>query len=203
MPIYISETMKILNYLKANIGNLFFILFMSILLFNNDARAYLIRGLMFTGLFNAEASVEPEQSAASKIVPATMIFRSEDGEIINTSERNGKVYFINFWATWCPPCRAEMPSINKLASKIKNKDKVEFVMVDVDAKVKTSVAYMRKHAFNLKVYTTESGIPENIFGGNLPTTAIIGPDGTLVYHHTGMANYNNQKMIDFLNTLSQ
>jgi len=195
--------MKILNYLKANIGNLFFILFISVLFFSNDARAYLIRGLMFTGLFNAEASVEPEQSAASKIVPAAMIFRSENGEIINTSERNGKVYFINFWATWCPPCRAEMPSINKLASKIKNKDKVEFVMVDVDAKVKTSVAYMRKHAFNLKVYTTESGIPENIFGGNLPTTAIIGPDGTLVYHHTGMANYNNQKMIDFLNTLSQ
>jgi thiol-disulfide isomerase/thioredoxin len=195
--------MKILNYLKANIGNLFFILFISVLFFSNDARAYLIRGLMFTGLFNAEASVDPEQSAASKIVPAAMIFRSENGEIINTSERNGKVYFINFWATWCPPCRAEMPSINKLASKIKNKDKVEFVMVDVDAKVKTSVAYMRKHAFNLKVYTTESGIPENIFGGNLPTTAIIGPDGTLVYHHTGMANYNNQKMIDFLNTLSQ
>jgi thiol-disulfide isomerase/thioredoxin len=195
--------MKILNYLKANIGNLFFILFISVLFFSNDARSYLIRGLMFTGLFNAEASVEPEQSAVSKIVPAAMIFRSENGEIINTSERNGKVYFINFWATWCPPCRAEMPSINKLASKIKNKDKVEFVMVDVDAKVKTSVAYMRKHAFNLKVYTTESGIPENIFGGSLPTTAIIGPDGTLVYHHTGMANYNNQKMIDFLNTLSQ
>lgn len=195
--------MKLLNYLKANIGNLFFVLLISILFFSTDARAFLIRGLMFTGLFNAEASVETEESGSSKIIPPPMIFKSENGEIINTAERNGKVYFINFWATWCPPCRAEMPSINTLASKIKNKDKVEFIMVDVDAKVKSSVAYMKTNSFNLKVYTSESGIPENIFGGSLPTTAIIGPDGTLVFHHTGMADYNNQKMIDFLNTLSK
>jgi thiol-disulfide isomerase/thioredoxin len=195
--------MKLLNYLKANIGNLFFVLLISILFFSTDARAFLIRGLMFTGLFNAEASVETEESVSSKAIPPPMIFRSENGEIINTAERNGKVYFINFWATWCPPCRAEMPSINTLASKIKNKDKVEFIMVDVDAKVKSSVAYMKTNSFNLKVYTSESGIPENIFGGSLPTTAIIGPDGTLVFHHTGMADYNNQKMIDFLNTLSK
>jgi thiol-disulfide isomerase/thioredoxin len=195
--------MKILNYLKANIGNVFFILFISVVFFSTDARAFLIRGLMFTGLFNAEASVETEDSGSDKTIPAPMIFRSENGEIINTAERNGKVYFINFWATWCPPCRAEMPSINTLASKIKNKEKVEFIMVDVDAKVKSSVAYMKTNSFNLKVYTSESGIPQNIFGGSLPTTAIIGPDGTLVFHHTGMADYNNQKMIDFLNTLSK
>jgi thiol-disulfide isomerase/thioredoxin len=195
--------MKILNYLKANIGNVFFILFISVVFFSTDARAFLIRGLMFTGLFNAEASVETEESGSSKTIPPPMIFKSENGEIINTAERNGKVYFINFWATWCPPCRAEMPSINTLASKIKNKEKVEFIMVDVDAKVKSSVAYMKTNSFNLKVYTSESGIPENIFGGSLPTTAIIGPDGTLVFHHTGMADYNNQKMIDFLNTLSK
>lgn len=195
--------MKILNYLKANIGNVFFILLISVVFFSTDARAFLIRGLMFTGLFNAEASVETEEASSNRTIPAPMFFRSENGEIINTAERNGKVYFINFWATWCPPCRAEMPSINTLASKIKNKDKVEFIMVDVDAKVKSSIAYMKTNSFNLKVYTSESGIPENIFGGSLPTTAIIGPDGTLVFHHTGMADYNNQKMIDFLNTLSK
>ncbi len=169
--------------------------------FSTDARAYLIRGLLFTGLFNAEAKVSPEKT--DKIYAQTMIFRSETGEMINTSENKDKIYFINFWATWCPPCRAEMPSINKLASKIKNKDKVEFVMVDVDAKLNASVAYMKKHSFNLKVYTAESGIPENIFSGSLPTTAIIGPNGTLLFHHTGMADYNNQKMIDFLNNLSK
>jgi len=195
--------MKLLNYLKANIGNLFFILLISILFFNTDARAYLIRGLMFSGLFNAEASVETEKPSIDKMIIPPMIFRSENGEIINTAERNGKIYFINFWATWCPPCRAEMPSINTLASKITNKDKVEFIMVDVDAKLKESVGYMKKNSFNLKVYTIESGIPENIFGGSLPTTAIIGPDGTLVFHQIGMANYNNKKMVDFLNTLSK
>jgi thiol-disulfide isomerase/thioredoxin len=127
----------------------------------------------------------------------------EAHDVEGLSRSKDTVYVYHFWATWCPPCRAEMPSINTLASKIKNKDKVEFIMVDVDAKVKASTAYMKTKSFNLKVYTSESGIPENIFGGSLPTTAIIGPDGTLVFHHTGMADYNNQKMIDFLNTLSK
>lgn len=195
--------MKVLNYLKANIGNLIFIILISILFFSTDARAILIRGLMFTGLFNAEASVETASSDSNKTIPAPMVFRSESGEIINTSAGNGKIYFINFWATWCPPCRAEMPSINKLASKIKNKEKIEFIMVDVDGKLETSTEYMKKHAFKLRVYTIESAIPENIFGGSLPTTAIIGADGKLVFHKTGMADYNNQQMVDFLNALSR
>ncbi len=169
--------------------------------FSTDARAYLIRGLLFTGLFNAEVKAAPKNT--EKIVPKALIFRSETGETMNTAENKGKVYFINFWATWCPPCRAEMPSINTLASKITNKNKVEFVMVDVDSNLNTSISYMKKHSFNLKVYTMESEIPENIFSGNLPTTAIIGPDGTLVFHHIGMADYNNQKMINFLNKLSK
>lgn len=195
--------MKVLNYFKNNIGNIIFILVMAALFFSTDARALLIRGLMFTGLYNAEVNIDSKGSTPINTIPPPMIFKSEKGEIINTSERNGKVYFINFWATWCPPCRAEMPSINTLASKIKNKDKVEFIMVDVDAKLKSSIGYMKKHSFNLKVYTSESIIPGNIFGGSLPTTAIIDANGRIVFHHTGMADYNNQEMINFINTLSR
>lgn len=189
--------MRVIKFFKDNIGNIVFIIALSLLYFNADARAYLIRGLMMTGLFNAKADIE----ATKTIVPDAMIFKSEDGEIINTAEKSGKIYFINFWATWCPPCRAEMPSINSLAAKLKNKDNIEFIMVDVDAQVESSKSYMKKHEFDLKVYTFESRIPENIFNGTLPTTAIIGPDGNLVFHQTGMADYDNQKMIDFLNNL--
>jgi thiol-disulfide isomerase/thioredoxin len=96
-----------------------------------------------------------------------------------------------------------MPSINKLASKVENKDKISFIMVDVDNKMDTSVKYMKKNSFNLQVYASVSPIPEQIFNGILPTTVIIGPDGTIVFHHTGMANYNTTEMINLLNTLSR
>lgn len=195
--------MKIVQYIRSNIGNVIFIIITAIVFFNADARTLLIRGFMLTGLFNAEVSTETQKPELNRLAPAGMTFRKENGELLNLSENKGKVYFINFWATWCPPCRAEMPSINKLASKIEKKDKISFIMVDVDNKMNESVKYMQKNSFNLQVYSSVSPIPEQIFNGTLPTTLIIGPHGNIVFHHTGMADYNTTEMINFLNTLSR
>ena len=195
--------MKIVQYIRSNIGNVIFIIITAIVFFNTDARTLLIRGFMLTGLFNAEVSTETQKPELNRLAPAGMTFRKENGELLNLSENKGKVYFINFWATWCPPCRAEMPSINKLASKIEKKDKISFIMVDVDHKMNESVKYMQKNSFNLQVYSSVSPIPEQIFNGTLPTTLIIGPHGNIVFHHTGMADYNTTEMINFLNTLSR
>ena len=195
--------MKIVQYIRSNIGNVIFIIITAIVFFNADARTLLIRGFMLTGLFNAEVSTETQKPDLNRLAPAGMTFRKENGELLNLSENKGKVYFINSWATWCPPCRAEMPSINKLASKIEKKDKISFIMVDVDNKMNESVKYMQKNSFNLQVYSSVSPIPEQIFNGTLPTTLIIGPHGNIVFHHTGMADYNTTEMINFLNTLSR
>ena len=195
--------MKIVQYIRSNIGNVIFIIITAIVFFNTDARTLLIRGFMLTGLFNAEVSTETQKPDLNRLAPAGMTFRKENGELLNLSENKGKVYFINFWATWCPPCRAEMPSINKLASKIEKKDKISFIMVDVDNKMNESVKYMQKNSFNLQVYSSVSPILEQIFNGTLPTTIIIGPHGNIVFHHTGMADYNTTEMINFLNTLSR
>ena len=195
--------MKIVQYIRSNIGNVIFIIITALVFFNTDARTLLIRGFMLTGLFNVEVNTEIKKSNLNRLAPAGMTFRKENGELLNLSESKGKVYFINFWASWCPPCRAEMPSINNLASKIENKDKISFIMVDVDNKMDASVKYMKKYSFNLQVYSSVSPIPEQIFNGTLPTTLIIGPHGNIVFHHTGMADYNTTEMINFLNTLSR
>ncbi len=192
--------MRLLKYLQSNIGSIIFMVFMGFVFFNADARTLLIKGLMSTGLYNADAP-EPADNLPRSL-PAGMNFRSEDGQLINLSENKGKVFFINFWATWCPPCRAEMPSINALYSKVKNKDKVIFIMVDVDNKIASSVKFMKNRSYQLQVYSSESVIPEQIFNGSLPTTLIIDAEGNIVFHHTGMADYDNPEMINFLNTLS-
>ena len=121
----------------------------------------------------------------------------------NSTEWQGKIRIINFWATWCPPCRAEMPSINSLQSKLTHKDKVNFIMVDVDNKITSSVKYMTKHNYQLKVYSTVSAIPEYIFSGTLPTTLIVGPNGDIVFQHSGMADYDTTEMLNFINTISR
>ncbi len=193
--------MGLLRVIKSNIGNILFVLFAGIMFFSADARTLLIKGLMSTGLYNADAP--SEKLKISKSAPSDLAFRSEDGELLKLSENKGEVYFINFWATWCPPCRAEMPSINSLSSKIKNKDKVNFIMEDVDNKIASSVKFMKKHSYQLKVYSSESVIPEHIFSGTLPTTVIVGPKGDIVFQHSGMADYDNAEMLNFLNALSR
>ena len=196
-----EEIMALLRFFKSNISNILFVLIVGIMFFSADARTLLIKGLMSTGLYNADA---PSSALAlNKSIPDDLAFRSQDGDLIKLSENKGKIYFINFWATWCPPCRAEMPSINSLYSKIKNKEKINFIMVDVDNKIASSVKYMKRNSFELHVYSAESAIPEHIFSGSLPTTVIVGPKGDIVFQHSGMANYDNVEMLNFLNALSR
>jgi len=193
--------MILFRFLKSNLSHLAFILFALILFFSMDARVLMIKGLMGIGLYHVEAPAKPQGYSGS--VPTDLAFRSHDGKLITISEHKGEVYFINFWATWCPPCRAEMPSINSLSTKIQNKEKVHFIMVDVDNKISNSVKYMKRNSFGLTVYSIESPIPEYIFSGTLPTTIIVGPKGDIVFQHSGLADYDNFEMLNFINTLSR
>lgn len=190
--------MNLLKFLRSNISNILFFSFTALLFFSNDARTVLIKGLLLTGLYNADA---PDSESSDNMIAPEIIFRSQGGEVINIGRDKGKVYFINFWATWCPPCRAEMPSINALSSKITDKNKVKFVMVDVDNKMDASVRYMQKRKMNLQVYNADSPIPEILFNGTLPTTVIINSEGKIVFRHSGMADYDSQEMVNFINTL--
>lgn len=193
--------MGLLTYIKSNISTILLLLFTGVVILNADARTIMIKGLMSTGLYNANSPASSGKIERS--LPAGMTFRSADGKLVNISESKGKVFFINFWATWCPPCRAEMPSINRLYSKVKNKEKVAFIMVDVDNKIASSVKFMKNKSYQLQVYSSESPIPEQIFNGSLPTTLIVDSEGIIVFHHTGMADYDNQEMVNFLNTLTR
>ena len=190
--------MNLLKFFRSNISNILFFSFAAILFFSNDARTLMIKGLLLTGLYNADAP-DPDKTNYSTV--PEIIFRSQNGEIINIRNDKGTVYFINFWATWCPPCRAEMPSINALSSKIINKDKVKFIMVDVDNKMNESVRFMQKRKMNLQVYNAVSSIPDVLFNGTLPTTIIINSEGKIVFRHSGMADYDSPEMFNFINTL--
>jgi thiol-disulfide isomerase/thioredoxin len=193
--------MGLLKFIKSNISNILFVAAALIIFLSADAKTILIKGLMSTGLYNAKAP--SSKQTKSKSIPYDLSFKSENGDILNLSENKGKVYFINFWATWCPPCRAEMPSINSLQSKINHKDKVNFIMVDVDNKITSSVNYMTRHNYQLKVYSTVSAIPENIFSGTLPTTLIVGPNGDILFQNSGIADYDTKEMLNFINTISR
>ena len=98
------------------------------------------RGLLATGLWRAALPALP--TAASAAAPVRLAgaggpyqhdltMLTPDGRPVSLSELRGKAVFVNLWASWCPPCRAEMPGIEALYQKV-DKSKVAFVMLSLD-----------------------------------------------------------------------
>ena len=118
-------------------------------------------------------------------LPAFSI-RDLDGRQHSSSEWAGKVVLVNFWATWCPPCRAEIPDL--IALQERYRDRVVVVGVSEDEIPAPDVKrFVDEHKMN---YVVAMVTPElrKIFRGvvALPTTFVIGPDGRLSQKHVGL-----------------
>jgi peroxiredoxin len=92
----------------------------------------------------------------------------------------GKVVFLNFWATWCPPCREEMPSMETLYRRLKDAG-LEFLAVDIQEKPKQVEAFIRENSLSFPVALDESGRISGIYGiRSIPATFIIDRDGSII-----------------------
>jgi thiol-disulfide isomerase/thioredoxin len=188
--------MKLLQLLKKNIFLIVWTILIVLLLFVPATKAFVLRGLMQVGFFKA--------SAGKENIPGntpSFSFINRNGQTLTTADIKGKVVFINFWASWCPPCIAEMPSINALYNKLKDNPRVLFVCVDADNDFLISIPFIEKHHYDLPVYNMLNAVPPSFFSGTLPTTIIINSKGTMVQKHEGIANYDTPEMLNFLRSL--
>lgn len=183
------------------------ILLASVLFISSDAKSFIINRLTNrTGgnsLFEKPVSHELADSKMAKPefnMAPSVLFKDGEGKTIDISKQKGKVLFINFWATWCPPCIAEMPSIAKLKSEIGDKD-ILFLMVDVDNKYKKSKEFMDKHKYNLPVYSPAGSIPSDLLSGAIPTTVIVDKEGRVVGRHEGGGDYSRPEVVKFFKEL--
>ena len=105
------------------------------------------------------------------------------------SDLHGQVIFLNFWATWCPPCVAELPEIQKLYEKWG--DKVVF-MLATNESPEVVKAFMEKHGYVLPVFYIGTQPPEKLAHNSYPTTFIISRDGRVVSKKKGAANWDSR-----------
>lgn len=188
--------MKLLQLIKKNIFLIVWTMVIVLLLFVPATKAFVLRGLMQVGFFKAGAGKEN--------IPVNIpsfSFINRNGQTLTTDDIKGKVVFINFWAGWCPPCIAEMPSINALYNKLKDNPRVLFICVDADNDFSTSLPFMKEHHYDLPVYNMLNNVPPSFFSGTLPTTIIIDSKGNMVQKHEGIANYDSIEMLNFLRSL--
>ncbi|TKB97946.1 TlpA family protein disulfide reductase [Pedobacter cryophilus] len=184
------------------------LIFLITLLVSPQVKGFFIQGLMKIGLFQPDVPKQSEETASTSEAlveenSEVILFKNEAGEMVNLADLKGKVVFINFWATWCPPCIAEMPSINKLQQQFKDNKNVVFLMVDVDNNLEKSMKFMKSKKFDLKVFTPASQIPPNYLGGSIPTTLLINKKGEIVFKHEGGADYTNTEFATYLDKMSK
>lgn len=122
-----------------------------------------------------------------------------DGKELDIRKTKGRVIFLNFWATWCPPCVAEMPSIQRLYDQIKNEEIHFMVVSDEDRKKVTK--FVKERGFTFPVYTVIGEKPRVFQTRGIPATFIISQDGQIVFRHVGAAQWDHETSIDFIKRL--
>ena len=126
---------------------------------------------------------------------------SLEGEWVNLFDYKGKVVFLNFWATWCGPCKDEIKDIDKLWGTLKEEDFM-VLAVDLREKKKEIRSFMKENGIGFPVYIDPTGKIASMYSvGGIPTTYIIGPDGKVVGRAIGPRPWGEEVSIDFMRSL--
>jgi thiol-disulfide isomerase/thioredoxin len=181
-----------------NAVNVLFVGILLLLILSPDAKAWFLKQLLSAGLFKAEIKKE---AANAKSPAISFSYLDENGNIIPTNELKGKVVFINFWATWCPPCRAEMPSLNKLYNQFKDDNRIVFLFLNEDDNSDKAKAFLKNKDYSFPITKRIGNIPGEIFSGTLPTTVVLNKEGKIAMKHEGIAGYNNKSFNEQLKSL--
>jgi thiol-disulfide isomerase/thioredoxin len=177
------------------------ILFYGLLAFfiiSPKAKSWLLQQVVSTGLLKANIQKTTPDNGLQQ-APA-FLFTDEAGKTVSTANLKGKVVFINFWASWCPPCRAEMPDLEKLYEKLKDDNRFVFLFMNEDQDRNAGLRYLNENHFSIPFYVRAGDISNEIFSGSLPTTVVLDKEGKIVLKHEGMAKYNSG---NFLRQLRQ
>lgn len=184
-------TFKFVQFIRKNGFSLLMGIALVLLFVSPDAKSWVLQELMVTGIFNANIDEKGVDETETSVVYFN--FYDEEGVIHSTNSLKGKVVFINFWASWCGPCRAEFPSIETLYSKFKNHPEVYFLMINADENVGKAKAFLKKENLNIPFFQLQGVIPDAIFTGTLPTTVVLDKKGAIRFRHEGLANYASEK----------
>jgi thiol-disulfide isomerase/thioredoxin len=175
------------NYLAKNskfkISTDFLFYLLIIFLLIPSTRNLLIRATLFRPKLVTENSamiMKPEEYR--------LILEDIKGNTLDLTDYSKETIFISFWATWCPPCRAEMPSIQRLYNLYNGKMKMFLITNEEKTKVKS---YLREFGYELPVYFQKSPAIGTLDVNSLPTSFLISSKGEILVHKKGAANWDS------------
>lgn len=157
--------------------------------------------LALGGLGALTFSLVQRPTSPSRTEAPDFTLRTLAGERVRLSELRGKVVFLNFWATWCPPCREEMPSMERLHRHFRNRG-LAMLAVSVDDNAATVRSFVEAHGVTFPVALDPEARTPTLYGvTGYPETFIIDANGVLVRHVIGPENWDSPASIEFFERL--
>lgn len=185
---------------KKHISNILFFGFIIFLFtpYGLGTRAKLTQGIIYIkGIVISPSTIQESERSAIDTKDVNF-FALANAQNVKLSDFKGRVVLINHWATWCHPCRAEMPSFHSLYKDYK--DKIAFVFLTTDPK-KAIEPYYAKYEFNFPTYRIASALPPELNTTSIPATFILDKEGNLVLEEFGPADWNSKKVRKILDDL--
>lgn len=182
-----------MSFLKKHASNILFAIFLVLLFIPQTGRP--IRVFMNRLVSFAPPVQDEEDREVVDFGDWTLV--DMEGNVVRADAFKGKHVFISFWATWCPPCIAEMPSIQALYNDMKDREDVAFLLVSHESK-EAILKFTTKESYSFPIYGSINNPPELLQSNSLPTTFLINKKGQVVIHKTGAADWDSERVRDLL-----
>ena len=136
-----------------------------------------------------------------KIKAQNFVLKDLNGNLVRLDDFRGTVVFLNFWATWCPPCRVEMPSMEKLYKEFKNK-KFIILAVDMQEGSETVRKFKEKFKLSFPILLDEDGVVASYYGvRGIPATYFIDREGYLYAVAMGARDWASEDALELIRHL--
>lgn len=186
----------------SNIILVLAIAFVLAMLFIPDFKSGVIRSVMKIGLFQPSIERKHLPSPLAEGKANSIAFINAKGDSLRLAGLKGKVVFLNVWATWCGPCKAELPSINKLQEKFQNNPQVAVLLIDADGHPAVSQSFLKKQNLALTTWSVLGAYPDFLASDAIPFTVVLDKKGFIAYQHMGIADYSSGKFLRFIEKLA-
>ena len=122
-----------------------------------------------------------------------------EGESVTLGEFQGQIVFLNLWATWCGPCKRELPNVQRLYNTMKDKGVVFLIVSKEDPG--TVQGWLADQEYDMPFYIRTGSAPADLSSRAIPATFIIDHEGTVVFKETGSRAWDDESTVDFLDRL--
>lgn len=117
----------------------------------------------------------------------------------NLKNLKDKPIFLNFWGTWCPPCRKEWPSIQKLYDT--RKGNVDFVLIAMNDEEAAVRKFLQENKYTVPVYIAQSPISEKLLPKVFPTTFLLDKTGRIIIKEDAYRDWNTESVHQFIDNI--